>query len=91
MKFLALLAAASAALSLAGAAQAQIAGVDSICEPQNNGSVNTVKVRFMSPTVLDLIFTPTGGGQAVTAPAGTLSGTPRKVALPAATYTFTYK
>lgn len=81
----------AAGLSLSDAAQAQIAGVDNICEIDANGVVNTVKVRLMSLALLDYTFKKIPGGQQYIYPAGQLTSAPRKFALPAGSYTFTYK
>lgn len=74
--------------ALAAPAHAQIAGVDSICEV-TPGGVNTVRVRPMSLTNLDYMFRQ-GGTQYVFASTGA-SGQPRSFALPAGTYTLTFK
>lgn len=91
MKPLLTAAALAAGLALTGAAQAQIAGVDNICEIDANGAVNTVKVRLMSLSLLDYTFRSVAGGQQYSFPAGQLTAAPRKLPLPAGSYTFTYK
>ncbi|MCR5879657.1 hypothetical protein [Phenylobacterium sp. J367] len=83
------LAALALALSIAAAPVfAQIAGVDSICEV-TPGGVNTVRVRLMSLTNLDYTFR--RGGTQYVFPSLGLSSAPRTFALPAGTYTLTYK
>lgn len=73
---------------LAAPAHAQIAGVDSICEV-TPGGVNTVRVRVMSLTSLDHTFRQ--GGMQYVFPSTGPSSAPRSFALPAGTYTLTFK
>jgi hypothetical protein len=84
-------AAVAAGLTVAGEADAQIAGVDNICEIAGLNVVKTVKVRTMSLEMLDYTFRNLATAQLFTFPATAASSAPRTFSLPPGSYAFTFK
>ncbi len=86
--------AVAALTALQGAAEAaqvdMVAAADNICEV-SNGQVDTVRVRLLSPIVLEYYFERLPGGPVQTFPAVASMATIRKFPLAPGSYRLTYK